>query len=90
MKRVVICGTGELAEMGYLSLQEMQMTLVGFVDDNQQESFLSYSVWPPEALSGWEFDAVLLADFEQTARHRTTLGQYQVPDSKIIALTPVV
>jgi hypothetical protein len=54
------------------------------------ESFLSYPVWPPEALSGWEFDAVLLADFEQTARHRTTLGQYQVLDSKIIALTPVM
>jgi hypothetical protein len=35
MKRVVICGTGELAEMGYLSFREMQMTLVGFVDDNQ-------------------------------------------------------
>ncbi|MDH4088645.1 MAG: hypothetical protein OEV27_16265 [Nitrospira sp.] len=89
-KRVVIYGTGELAEMAYLSLREIHMTLVGFVDDTQQESFLSYPVSPPEALSGWEFDAVLLADFEQTAGHRTTLGQCQVLDSKIIALTPVM
>ena len=89
-KRVVIYGTGELAEMAYLSLREMHMTLVGFVDDTQQESFLSYPVWPPEALSGWEFDAVLLAGFEQTARHRTTLGQCQVPDSKVIVLTPTM
>ncbi len=51
-KRVVIYGTSELAEMAYLSLREMHMTLVGFVDDTQQESFLSYPVWPPEALSG--------------------------------------
>jgi hypothetical protein len=86
-KRVVIYGTGELAELAYLSLREMHMTLVGFVDDGQRESFLSYPVWSPEALSGWEFDVVLLADFDQTAGHRTKLGQCQVPDSKVIALT---
>lgn len=89
-KRVVIYGTGELAEMAYLSLREMHMTLVGFVDDNQQEAFLSYPVWPPEVLSEWEFDAVLLADFDHTAAHRTKLGQRHVPDSKIIALAPSV
>jgi DNA-binding MarR family transcriptional regulator len=87
-KRVVIYGTGELAEMAYLSLREMDMTLVGFVDDSRQDSFLSYPIWPPEALSGWEFDAVLLADFDHTAGHRTKLGQCQVPDSKIIAFAP--
>lgn len=89
-KRVVIYGTGELAEMAYLSLREMHMTLVGFVDDNHREAFLSYPVWPPEALSEWEFDAVLLTDFDQTAGHRTKLGQRHVPDSKIIALAPSV
>ena len=89
-KRVVIYGTGELAEMAYLSLREMQMTLVGFVDDNQQEAFLSYPVWPPEALNEWEFDAVLLADFDQTAEYRIKLGQHRVPDSKIITLAPSV
>ena len=86
MRRVIIYGTGELAEMAYLSLREMQMTVVGFVDDNHQETFLSYPVWPLEALSGREFDAVLLADIEQTARQREKLGQYHVPDEKILAL----
>ena len=89
-KRVVIYGTGELAEMAYLSLREMHMTLVGFVDDNQQEAFLSYPVWPPEVLSEWEFDAVLLADLDQTAGHRTKLGQHHVPEVKILALGPSV
>jgi DNA-binding MarR family transcriptional regulator len=90
-KRIVIYGTGELAEMAYLSLREMHLTLVGFVDDgHQQESFLSYPVWPTEALSGWEFDAVLLADFDQTAAHRTKLEQNHVSDSKIIAIAPSV
>jgi len=89
-KRVVIYGTGELAEMAYLSLREMHMTLIGFIDDNQQEAFLSYPVWQPEALSEWEFDAVLLADMERTVRHREILEQYHVPDMKILALGPSV
>jgi DNA-binding MarR family transcriptional regulator len=89
-KRVVIYGTGELAEMAYLSLREMHMTLIGFVDDNQQEVFLSYPVWPPEVLNEWEFDAVLLADIERTVRHREILGQHHVPDAKILVLGPSV
>ncbi len=89
-KRVVIYGTGELAEMAYLSLREMQMTLVGFVGDSRQESFLSYPVWPPEALREWEFDAVLLTEIERTVRHREILGQSHVPDVKILALVPSV
>ena len=85
-KRVVIYGTGEFAEMAYLSLREMHMTLVGFVDDSQQESFLSYPVWPPKILTEWEYDAVLLADIEQTERHREMLRQQHVADEKILAL----
>lgn len=89
MKRVVIYGTTELAEMAYLSLREMQMTLVGFVDDGRQESFLSYPVWSSEVLQEWEFDAVLLANVDQMAGLRTRLEHHQVPVSKIIALTSV-
>jgi DNA-binding MarR family transcriptional regulator len=90
VKRVVIYGTSELAEMIYLSLREMQMTLVGFVDDGRQESFLSYPVWSSDVLQEWEFDAVLLANFDQSAGLRTILERHQVPDSKIIALTSSV
>ena len=90
MKRVVIYGTGELAEMAYLSLREMQLTLVGFVDDGQQESFLSYPVWRAQVMDQWEFDAVLLADIEQTARYREELGRRHVPDEKILVLGPSV
>jgi len=90
MKRVVIYGTGELAEMAYLSLREMNMTLVGFIGDGQQESFLSYPVWQAEDLEKWEFDAVLLADIEHTVRHMEILGQYHVSDVKVLALGPLI
>ncbi len=90
VKRVVIYGTGELAEMAYLSLREVDLALVGFIDDGQRDFFLSYPVWRPEALAGWEFDAVLLADIEQATRHIEKLGKYHVPDGKVLALGPSV
>lgn len=89
VKRVVIYGTGELAEMAYLSLREMSMVLVGFVDDGSRASFLSYPVWSPQSLAEWEFDAVLLADLEQTARHKENLDRHHIPDGKILALGPL-
>lgn len=88
VKRVVIYGTGELAELAYLSLREMDMTLIGFVDDGQREAFLSYPVWQPEALAGWEFDAVLLADMERMSRHKENLSVHHIPDGKVLALGP--
>jgi DNA-binding MarR family transcriptional regulator len=90
VKRVVIYGTGELAELAYLSLREMSMTLIGFVDEGQQDSFLSYPVWRPEVLAEWEFDAVLLADIEQTVRHRDKLLHHHIPDGKILTVGPSV
>ena len=86
VKRVVIYGTGELAEMAYLSLREMHMVLVGFVDDGPQASFLSYPVCRPEVLTEWEFDAVLITDIDRVALHRARLEQMHVMARKIVAL----
>ncbi len=88
VKRVVIYGTGELAEMAYLSLREMNLTLVGFVDDREVDTFLSYPVWRPKVLADWEFDAVLLADLGRTADAAETLARQQVAGDKVLALNP--
>ncbi len=42
-QRVAICGTGELAELAYLALREMNVNCVGFVDGNyaRHVSFMS-------------------------------------------------
>jgi DNA-binding MarR family transcriptional regulator len=87
--RVVIYGTGELAEMAYLSLKEMNLTLVGFIDDKRYDKFLSYPVCAPDLVGEWEFDAVLLTDLENGDKHREILGRYLVPEKKILALSLV-
>jgi DNA-binding Lrp family transcriptional regulator len=84
-KRVVICGTGELAEMAYISLREMDLTLVGFVDGNKG-TFLSYPLWPIEELSNWEFDFVLVADLEEAKKAQARIVRAGVPREKIATL----
>ena len=86
VKRVVIYGTGEFAEMAYLSLREMNLTLVGFVSDGGEESFLSYPVWRPEVLGEWGFDAVLLADIDGVRQRVETLAHHHVPREKVLAI----
>jgi hypothetical protein len=90
MKRVVIYGTGELAEMAYLSLREMNLTLVGFVDDGEIETFLSYPVWRSDVLSQWEFDAVVVTDIERSAQVHDTLRRHQVSNGKVLSLAPAI
>ena len=87
-KRIVICGTSELAELAYISLREMDLTLVGFVD-GEKGTFLSYPLWPLEALPNWEFDAVLIADLEVTEKIRSQFLRIGIPKQKIITLRPL-
>jgi hypothetical protein len=87
-KRIVVYGTGELAELAYLTLREMDLTLVGFVDGGQAQTFLSYPLWPVEALSGWAYDAVLIADLTDTKKVHARLLRAGVPKDKIVILGP--
>ncbi|GIW55117.1 MAG: transcriptional regulator [Nitrospiraceae bacterium] len=88
VKRVAMCGTGELAELAYLSLREMNLTLVGFVDERGARTFLSYPVWPIESLSEWEFDALLIADLENAKTIQAKLARQGIAKEKILSLGP--
>ena len=85
-KRIVVYGTGELAELAYLTLREMDLTLVGFVDGGQGQTFLSYPLWPVETLSGWAYDSVLIADLTDTKKIHARLLRAGVPTDKIATL----
>ena len=88
-KRIVIYGTGELAELAYLTLCEMDLTLVGFVDGKRGTTFLSFPLWPTEALANWDFDAVLIADMADSKKIQSRLVGAGMPREKIIALCPL-
>jgi DNA-binding MarR family transcriptional regulator len=85
-QRFVIYGTTELAELAYLSLRELNMHCVGFIDDGPRASFLSYPVSPPDGIARWEFDKVLIADLEQATAMEAQLLQNGVPREKVLRL----
>jgi DNA-binding MarR family transcriptional regulator len=85
-KRMVIYGTGELAELAYLSVREMNMTLVGFVDDKPNQIFLSYPVWPLDRLANWDFDGLLIADLDEREKIHARILREGVPKAKIMTL----
>jgi DNA-binding MarR family transcriptional regulator len=85
-QRFVIYGTSELAELAYLSLRELDVRCIGFVDGKARESFLSYPVLLPQEIGKWEFDRVLIADLDQSAAYEEQLVQYGVPPEKVLRL----
>ena len=85
-QRVVIYGTTELAELAYLSLREMNIDCVGFIDKNPRDSFLSCPVSMPEQVNRWQFDRILIADLEQAEACESQLGQAGVPREKVLSL----
>ncbi len=86
-QRVVIYGTTELAELAYLSLREMNIDCVGFIDGSSRESFLSCPVSMPEQVNCWQFDRVLIADLEHAAACEEQLVQAGVPREKVLSLS---
>ena len=85
-QRGVIYGTTELAELAYLSLREMNIDCVGFIDGGSRESFLSCPVSSPERVADWQFDRVLIADLEHAAACEEQLVQSGVPRGKVMRL----
>jgi|SRR5215467_202746 len=87
-QRVAICGTGELAELAYLALREMNINCVGFVDGNTRETFLSCPVSSPDRIADWQLDRVLIADLERAEDYEEQLVQCGVPREKVLRLGP--
>ena len=85
-QRVVIYGTTELAELAYLSLRDMHIDCVGFIDENLRDSFLSCPVSTPEQVGRWQFDQVLIADLEYAAACEEQLVQAGVAREKVLSL----
>jgi DNA-binding MarR family transcriptional regulator len=85
-QRVVIYGTTELAELAYLSLREMNIDCVGFIDGSSRESFLSCPVSLPGGIADWQFDRVLITDLDHAEACEEQLVRSGVPREKVLRL----
>jgi len=91
VKQVVLCGTGELAELAYLSIRESDLQVVAVVDGERAGSnFCGHTVEPLTALNNFRYDRVILAaagvDPEAQRELRTLMSAQGVPDERIVGL----
>ena len=86
-KRVVIVGTGEAAELAYLSLQEMGAEVVGVFDEGPGSGeFLGMRVHDLQELPTADFDRVVVASFEPSDGRVRTLEALGLPPEVITTL----
>ena len=71
IKRVVFYGVGEEMEVAYVTLQGVNLDLVGIVDDHQEKQgmkLFNYRVEKPEVIPSMRPDGVLITSITDTKR----------------------
>lgn len=86
-KRIVFLGAGEIAEIGYVSLQETDLELVGVIDGTRLKPFFGVPVQQPDrltglSLAGQSFDRLVVMSFEKR-RTRAALDTLGVPPERV-------
>jgi DNA-binding MarR family transcriptional regulator len=87
-KRIVFCGAGDVAEIGYFCLQGTDLQLAGVVDHCAGKPFFGMSVSPYEALAPGTlgdvpFQTLVVMSFSDVARIRRQLARVGYPASRV-------
>jgi len=88
-KAVVFYGSGEVAEIGYICLQQTDLRLVGVIDDQGRGDFFGVTVYStsgmPAALVGEAADAkIIVMSLAQTEKIRADLAALDVHGDQAI------
>jgi DNA-binding MarR family transcriptional regulator len=86
VKRVALVGTGEAAELAYLTLRETGIEPIGVFTYTPNGPFLGIVVQPVTMLSADDFDAVVLATFDRPEAEIAALARLGIPARKILTL----
>ncbi len=88
LRRVALYGTGEPAELAYLTLKELGIEPVGVFDRKPGQRFLGMPVRDSRELTAEAVDRVVLATFDKPKLHVPDLLAAGVPADKIVTLAP--
>ena len=86
VRRVALYGTGEAAELAYLTLRELGLEPSGIFDTRSGGSFLGLPVRRLETLLHEPYDRVIVATFEDPGPALAALDRLGVPRRVVIAL----
>jgi hypothetical protein len=85
-QRVAICGSGEAAELAYLSLKESGLDPVAIFDTAGGGDFLGIRVLPIAEHGAVEFDLIIVATLERSGQQLQALLDVGVPHDKLFPL----
>lgn len=89
MKRIALYGTGEAAELAYLTLKEFGLEPVGIFDRKPAGVFLGHPVRGSQELGGEEVDGVIVCTFEPPDTAIAHLRELGLTQAKFILLRPL-
>ncbi len=82
---VVIYGGGDMAEVTYLTVQEVGLKLVGVVDASRAgRPFLGYTIQPISALPGLSFDRMIITEPVTIQDMGTILNEYGIDEGRLV------
>lgn len=87
-KRIVFFGTSEVAEIGYICLQETDLQLVGVIDDRSRHRFFGVPVHSetdlrPDGINGQPFGRLVVMSFTEADSILRTLDQVGFPKHRV-------
>ena len=87
-RRIVFLGAGEVAEIGYVCLQETALQLIGVVGDTSRARFFNVPIYPlaelrGQHLGGESFDWLLVMSFDDRERTAAMLTAADVPLDRV-------
>lgn len=87
-KRVALYGTGEAAELAYLTLREFGLEPVGVFADGGSATFLGAAARDRRELLDEDLDAIVIATFDKPHVHTPALVALGLPAEKLVTLRP--
>lgn len=88
-KRIALYGTGEAAELAYLTLKERSLEPVGVFARDPAGTFLGMAVRDYRELAAEEVDVVVVASFDRPKVHVPDLLALGIPGEKLLTLYPM-
>ena len=86
MKRVALYGTGEAAEIAYLTLKEVGLEPVGIFTREGGGTFLGAPVWPTSELMGKDLDGVIVATFDPPEPYVAELTRLGIRSEQLVTI----
>ena len=89
MKRIALYGTGDAAELAYLTLREFGLEPVGVFAEEAAGDFLGFRVRSVAELADEDFDGVIIATFDRPEEHVANLARLGHAPEKFVTLRRV-